>query len=115
MKKRRKKHTYSPNDARLASFGLYLVVVALQHPPSRVLRRLYPENTIKHMLILKTQQKKRRKHTYSPNDARLASFGLFLVVRALPCGRCSSCGCSRVRCHRVCCCLMVVDKEVIRQ
>jgi hypothetical protein len=65
------------------------------------------------MLILKTQRKKGRKHTYSPNDARLASFGLFLVVRALPCGRRSSCGCSRVRCHRVCCCLMVVDKKVI--
>ena len=35
--KNKKKHTYGPNDARLASFGLYLVVVAIQYPPSCVI------------------------------------------------------------------------------
>ena len=39
-KKFLKKHTYSPNNTRHASFGLFVIVVAFQHPPSRVLRRL---------------------------------------------------------------------------
>ena len=38
----KKKHTYGPNNARRTSFGLYLVIVAIQYPPSRVLHRLQP-------------------------------------------------------------------------
>ena len=38
--RKNKKQTYGPNNTRHASFGLYLVVIAIQYPPSRVLRRL---------------------------------------------------------------------------
>ena len=64
-----KKHTYGPNDARCALFGLYLIIVAIQYPPSHVLRRLQPVVVV-----------------------------VVVVVRC--------------RCCHVCCRLMVVDKEV---
>ena len=57
--KKEKKHTYSPNNAHLASFGLYLIVVTLQHPPSPVIRRLYSENTVN---IKNTTKKEKKTH-----------------------------------------------------
>ena len=39
-KKKKKSFTYGPNDTRLASFGLFLIVVTFQHPPCCVLHRL---------------------------------------------------------------------------
>ena len=38
--RKNKKQTYGPNDMRHVSFGLYLIVIAIQYLPSCVLRRL---------------------------------------------------------------------------